>query len=457
MSWSAVNEQMSKVDPVTMEIIKGALIYAAEEMGIALRNSSYSPNIKERMDHSCTIFDPKKRLAAQAEHIPVHLGSISFGVVEGLKQFKGELNSGDAILLNDPYVAGTHLPDITLINPVFYKNELIGYTANKAHHSDVGGKAPGSMAGDSTELYQEGIIIPPVKFMKNGKIEDDIAQLIVSNVRTPEIRMGDIRAQIAANVLGERRLVELVERYGVDTVQQAIDAIMNYSEEMMRAEIRKMPEGEYEAVDYLEDTGVSEDPVKIKVTVEIKGDRMRIDYTGTDKQVEGPMNAVWGVTLSGVYYVLKCLTDPAIPTNDGCYRPIEVYAPPGTALNPAPPAPVAGGNVETSQRNADVLLKAFAQIVPEKVCAACQGTMSNVSIGGMDPKTGKLWSLYETIGGGFGGRYGLDGVDGIHSNMTNTMNTPMEALEEVHPMRFIKYELRKDTGCLLYTSDAADE
>lgn len=436
----------SGVDPVTTEIVKGALVYAAEEMGIALRNAAYSPNIKERMDHSCAIFDSKQRLAAQAEHIPVHLGSISYGVVKGLEQFRGKLNAGDAILLNDPYVAGTHLPDVTLINPVFFKEELLGYTANKAHHSDVGGKAPGSMAGDSTELYQEGIIIPPIKFMHDNTIIDDVARLLARNVRTPEVTMGDLRAQIAANLLGERRLIELADRYGVGKVQESIDAILDYSEEMMKAEIKKMPAGSYEAVDYIEDTGVEEDPVKIMVTITIREDQMKIDYTGTDRQVEGPMNAVWGVTLSGAYYALKCLTDSSIPTNDGCYRPISVYAPPGTLLNPIFPAAVAGGNVETSQRNADVLLRAFAQLFPMKVCAACQGTMNNTSVGGFNPNTGHPWSLYETIGGGFGGRPGLDGVDGIHSHMTNTMNTPIEALEQVHPMRFVTYELRNDTG-----------
>jgi len=433
-----------KVDPVTAEVIKGALIYAAEEMGITLRNSAYSPNIKERMDCSCTIFDHKKRLAAQAEHIPVHLGSMAWAVQEGLKHFKGGLEEGDMILFNDPYISGTHLPDITLISPIFLDDEIIGYAANKAHHSDVGGKAPGSMAGDATELYQEGIIIPPVKFVAKGKIDEDLASLILSNVRTPGVRMGDLRAQMAANILGERKVLEIAKRYGVDVLHEAIEAVMDYSEKMMRTEIDKMLEGRYEAVDCLEDTGVSDEAVKIKVAVTIRGSNLKIDYTGTDSQVDGPINAVWGVTLSGVYYTLKCVTDPMIPTNNGCYRPVEVYAPKGTILNPVQPAPVAGGNVETSQRNVDVLLKAFAQIVPEKVCAACQGTMNNVSVGGVNPKTGKPWSFYETIAGGFGGRYGSNGIDAIHTHMTNTMNTPIEAIEGIYPIRFLKYELRRD-------------
>ncbi len=434
------------MDPITVEVIRGALVYAAEEMGLALRNASYSPNIKERMDHSCTIFDSEKRLVAQAEHIPVHLGSMAWAVRTGLGSYKGSMEEGDMILLSDPYLSGTHLPDITLISPLFFRGEIVAYAANKAHHSDVGGRAPGSMAADSTELYQEGIIVPPVKFVSKGEINRDLANLIMSNVRTPDVRMGDLRAQMAANILGQRRIAELFERYGVRTVRDAMQEIMNYSERMMRAEISRMPSGVYHAEDYLEDTGTSDEPAKIEVTVTIKDTEMKVDYTGTSPQLDSPMNAVYGVTLSGVYFTLRCITDPTIPVNDGCYRPIHVYAPEGTILNPLRPAPVAGGNVETSQRNADVLMRAFAQIVPGKVCAACQGTMNNVLVGGVNPMTGRLWAFYETLAGGFGGRLGLDGVDAIHSNMTNTMNTPVEAVEPIYPISFLRYEMRRDTG-----------
>jgi len=434
------------LDSITVEVIKGALTYAAEEMGIVLRNSAYSPNIKERMDFSCTLFDHKKRLVAQAEHIPVHLGSMQLAVQKGLERFKGKLENGDMILFNDPYISGTHLPDITLICPIFHENKIVAYSANKAHHSDVGGKAPGSMAGNATEIYQEGIIIPPVKFVKRKSIDKEIASILLSNVRTPEIRLGDLRAQMAANLLGKQRVLELVDRYGVETLHKAMEEIMNYSERRMRIEISKIPKGSYSAEDYLENTGTSNKKVKIKVTITIKKNQLLIDYTGTDKQVKGPVNAVLGVTLSGVYYALRCLTAPAIPMNDGCYRPVIVHVPEGTLMNPTPPAPVAGGNVETSQRNVDVLLKAFAQILPEKVCAACQGTMNNIAVGGINPENGKPWTFYETIAGGFGGRRGIDGVDAIHTHMTNTMNTPIEAIETVYPIRFLKYELRKDSG-----------
>ena len=434
------------INPITVEVIKGALTYAAEETGIVLRNSAYSPNIKERMDFSCTIFDQKKRLAAQAEHIPVHLGSMQLAVQKGIEQVKGELEDGDMILFNDPYISGTHLPDITLICPVFDEGEIIAYSANKAHHSDVGGKAPGSMAGDATEIYQEGVIIPPVKFVKKGKIDEEIASILLSNVRTKEIRMGDLRAQMAANLLGKKRILELAVRYGVETLHEAMEEIMTYSEKRMRLEIGKMRKGSYSAEDCLESTGTSNKKVKIKVTVTAKKDQLLFDYTGTDKQVEGPVNAVLGVTLSGVYYVLRCLTDQSIPMNDGCYRPLKVTVPEGTVMNPIPPSPVAGGNVETSQRNVDVLIKAFAKIFPEKVCAACQGTMNNIAVGGIDPKNGKPWTFYETVAGGFGGRKGMDGVDAIHTHMTNTMNTPIEVIETAYPIRFLKYELRKDSG-----------
>lgn len=434
------------VDPVTVEVLRGALTYITEEMGVVLRNSAYSPNIKERLDFSCTIFNHERRLAAQAEHIPVHLGSMQLAIQRGLERYDGELEDGDMILFNDPFISGTHLPDLTLICPIFYKEEIVAYSANKAHHSDVGGKAPGSMAGDSTEIFQEGLIIPPIKFVKRNKIDEEMAKLILSNVRTPKIRLGDLRAQMAANHVGRKRVLELIDKYGVEVFHEAINEIMNYSERRMRMEIGKMPEGKYSAEDYLESTGKSEKPVKIKVTVTIRNGELFFDYTGTDRQVEGPINAVFGVTLSGVYYVLRCLTDPSIPVNDGCHRPVKVFAPEGTIVNAVPPAAVAGGNVETSQRNVDVLLKAFAKVVPDRVCAACQGTMNNIAVGGVNPRNGKLWTFYETIAGGFGGRLGLDGVNAVHSHMTNTMNTPIEVIENLYPIRFLKYELRKDSG-----------
>lgn len=429
------------VGPVTVEVIRGGLTYITEEMGIALRNSAYSTNIKERMDFSCAIFDPEIRLITQAEHIPVHLGSLPYGVKRSLETYKGELNPMDMIVVNDPYIGGTHLPDIILIVPIYFNDKLLGYVANKAHHSDVGGKVPGSMPGDATELFQEGIIIPPTKLVEKGKINEEIMDMILNNVRESPVRAGDLRAQIAANMLGIRRVKELCSKYGVENFLEAADKIMKYSERRLRNEIQKIPNGIYEAEDWLDDTGIEEEPVKIKVKIEVKGDNISFDYTGTSPQVGGPLNAVPGVTLAGVYYVLLCVTDPTIPMNDGCFRPISVYIPERTLLNPMKPAPVCGGNVETSQRNVDTLLKAFAQIVPKKVCAGCTGSMNNVAFGGVDERGG-TWSFYETVGGGYGGRYGSDGVSAVHTHMTNTMNTPIEAIEKTFPLLITKYEIR---------------
>ena len=433
------------VDATTVEVIKGALIYAAEEMGIALRKSAYSPNIKERMDHSCALFDRERRLIAQAEHIPVHLGSMAIAVREGLSVYRGELGEGDMLLLNDPYISGTHLPDLTLIAPVFHEGMVIGYAANKAHHTDVGGRAPGSIAGDSTELYQEGLIIPPVRFIRGGEVDGDLASLIQSNVRTPETQMGDLRAQIAANNTGSRRLLELVGEYGVGVVEASMAAIMDYSERRMRAEIGELADGVYEAVDWMEDTGSGSEPAPISVRIEIRGDEISFDYAGTSPQVEGPVNAPLGVTVAGIYYTLISITDPTIPVNDGCFRLVSLRIPEGCMMNPRRPAPVAGGNVETSQRNVDVLLKALSEAAPDRVPAAGLGTMSNISIGGLR-EDGSPWTFYETIGGGSGGRPVSDGVDGVHVNMTNTLNPPIEALEAYLPLRFEAYRLRPDTG-----------
>jgi N-methylhydantoinase B len=434
-----------KVDFTTVEVIKGALIYAAEEMGIALKKSAYSPNIKERMDHSCALFNHRRELVAQAEHIPVHLGSMALAVRLGLETYTGGLGPGDMLLLNDPYISGTHLPDLTLIAPIFHGDTVIGYAANKAHHTDVGGKTPGSLAADASELYQEGLIIPPVKLIEGGRMNQDLANLIRSNVRTPDVQMGDIRAQVAANNTGARRVSELVGQYGVETLHASMDSVMDQSERRMRQELSAMPDGVYSAVDYLEDILPGGGDVQIAVTVTKQGDAVAFDYAGTSPQVERPVNAPLGVTMAGIYFTLISVTDPTIPVNDGCFRPVILRVPEGCLMNPRRPAPVAGGNVETSQRNVDAIMKAFNQIVPGKVPAASQGTMNNITIGGL-LDDGSLWTFYETIGGGSGARPNGDGVDGVHINMTNTMNTPVEALESYLPLSFQAYRLRPDSG-----------
>jgi N-methylhydantoinase B len=436
-------DQEAALDPIIVEVIRNALLYASEEMGIVVRNASFSPNIKERLDHSCALFDEQGRLIAQAEHIPVHLGSLPVGIANTLaylKQRGQSLDEGDMIVVNNPYIAGTHLNDITLIRPIYVEQQLVGYAASKAHHTDVGGRVPGSISSDATEVFQEGLILPPVKIMVGNRFQDDIGQIICANSRTPAARMGDLRAQVAGNLRGELRLQEVTARYSVPTFRAAINRILDESEIRLRQQLERFPAGCYEAEDYLDNSGQGEEPVRLKVTITLTADTLCVDYTGTNAQVSAPVNAVFGVTLSAVYYVLRSVTDHTIPMNEGCFRPVTVYAPEGTLLNPRFPAPVAGGNVETSMRNADVLLQAFAKAVPERVPACSGGTMTNLMVGGGD------WAFYETIGVGMGGRLGLDGIDGIQTNMTNTLNTPIEAMERHFPIRMTRYEFREGSG-----------
>jgi N-methylhydantoinase B len=437
---------MGNLDPISFEILKNSLISIAEEMGVVLRKSSFSPNIKERRDYSCALFNASGQLVAQAEHIPVHLGAMPYSVKAVLKEFKDDLSEGDDIILNDPYRGGTHLPDITMVSPIFFKEKLVGFAANRAHHSDVGGVAPGSMSALSRDVNQEGIRIPPVKLWAEGKPNRQILDFVLSNVRTPDERLGDLRAQRAANLVGAKRMGELLKKSSVSTVERGMDQLIDYSEELMLKKIRELPRKSSTAVDYLDDDGFDTTDIPVCVKVAINRQSIAFDFSGSAKQVQGPLNAVYSVTLSAVYYVVRCVTDPSIPANAGCFKPVEVKAPSGTVVNAEPPAPVAGGNVETSTRIVDVTLKAFSSIIPERVCAACQGTMNNMTIGGVDPRTGKYFTYYETIAGGFGARYNKDGVDGIHSHMTNTLNTPVEALESAYPLRVKRYELVRGSG-----------
>ena len=431
------------MNPITLEILKNAFTAIPEEMGAALKRTAYSPNIKERMDASCAIFDTEGRMLAQAEHIPVHLGAMPLTVESALLHFP-ELNEGDQIVVNDPYHGGSHLPDITLIRPIFYDTELVGYAVNRAHHADVGGMTPGSMPGNSTEIFQEGLIIPPCKLLTRGKENADIFDFIKANTRTPVERAGDIRAQIAANNLGAMRMTEHIQKYGVDTYTEFAASIIEYSEKRMRHAITKIPDGTYTAEDFMDDDGVTDQPVKIAVTLKVAGSAITISFEGTDRQRRGNINAPYAVTLSAVYYVLRCVTDPEIPPNHGCYLPVEVYVPEGTVLNPNLPAAVASGNVETSQRIVDVLLLALHKAMPHKIPAQSQGTMNNVAIGGT--VNGEGFTYYETIAGGQGASPTKNGDDGIHTHMTNTANTPIEALELSYPLRVVCYELIPGSG-----------
>ena len=437
---------MENLDPVSFEIFKNSLISIAEEMGVVLRRSSFSPNIKERRDFSCALFKASGELVAQAEHIPVHLGAMPYSVQAVLKEFEDDLSEGDDIIVNDPYRGGTHLPDITMVSPIFFKQRLVGFAANRAHHSDVGGVAPGSMSALSRDVNQEGIRIPPIKLWAAGKPNRQLLDFVLTNVRTPDERLGDLRAQRAANLVGAKRLTELLKKSSVSSVESGMNQLIDYSEELMVKRIRELPRKSSSAVDYLDDDGFCTTDIPVKVKITVGKESIAFDFSGSAKQVQGPLNAVYSVTLSAVYYVVRCVTDPSIPANAGCFKPISVTAPSGTIVNAEPPAPVAGGNVETSTRIVDVTLKAFSSIIPERVCAACQGTMNNVTIGGVDPRTGKYFTYYETIAGGFGARYNKDGIDGIHSHMTNTLNTPVEALESAYPLRIRRYELVRGSG-----------
>jgi len=435
----------ASIDPITLEVVRNALTEVAEEMNTNLIRTSYSPNIKERQDCSSALFDASGKMIAQAESIPVHLGAMPFSVEAVLDEF-GTLSPGDVVVLNDPFRGGAHLPDITFVSPVFFEDRPVALVANRAHHADIGGSVPGSVAGDSTEIYQEGLRLPPIKLWKGGELDERLMELILANVRTPEERRGDLLAQRAANETGRKRFRELIERHGIDLLEDVIEEVFDYSERRMRKEIKSLPDGVYRYADFLDGDGSGEGKVKIAVEITIEGDDITFDYSDSSPAVQGPVNAVFAVTASATYFTIKGFTDPDIPPNEGCYRPVEIIASKGTVVHAQPPAPVVGGNLETSQRVVDTLIGALAQAVPEKGLGGCQGTMNNLTLGGIDPRSGSPYTLYETIGGGYGGRPNKDGVDGIHSHMTNTLNTPVEALEISYPLRVRRYELRQDSS-----------
>ncbi len=442
-------KESAGIDPVMLEVIQSALVYAAEEAGIALRNAAYSHNIKERMDHSCALFDPEGRLLAQAEHIPVHLGSLPWGVKNVLRETAAsglQWEPGDAVMVNDPYVAGTHLNDVMLIKPVFYRRGLIGFSVNRAHHVDVGGKVVGSISPDARSLDDEGVIVPPVRIARRDRMDEKALFPFLSRVRTPEFSKGDLKAQLAAAAVGEHRLVELAEHYGPETLRSVFSRIISSGRERMIRRLALFPSGSFTAEDCLEDVNGEGTLTWIRVVVEKRGEALHVDFSGTEAQIPTPFNAVFGVALSATYFAVKSVLDPEGPMNEGVLEPVRVFAPSGCLVNPVKPAPVAGGNLETSQRIADTVLRALARALPDRVPAAPHGCMNNVSAGGYDPERRRNWAFYETIGGGAGARPGADGVDGIHTNMTNTMNTPIEAIEQGYPVLFERYELREGSG-----------
>ncbi|MCB9135669.1 MAG: hydantoinase B/oxoprolinase family protein [Anaerolineales bacterium] len=435
------------MNPIRLEIFKHLFAAIPEEMGALLRRASYSPNIKERLDYSCALFDARGDMIAQAAHIPVHLGAMPLSVKAAIARFT-TLHPGDVIILNDPFRGGSHLPDITLVSPIFIEptNQspiLFGFAASRAHHADVGGMKPGSMP-IAREIIQEGLIIPPVKLVERGEINAGVWDMILANVRTPGERAGDLHAQLAANARGVSRMQEMVTRYGADEVSFHAAELMAYTERLTRNLLRTIPDGMYTFEDFLDDDGVGTDPVRIRVAITVEDDRATVDFTGSAPQQRGSVNAVRAITLSAVYYVFRGLLGMEVPNNTGALAPIEVVTPEGTVVNARWPAPVAGGNVETSQRITDVLLGALAQAMPDRIPAASQGTMNNTLIGGIAGE--RPYTYYETIAGGMGGHPHGTGLSARHSHMTNTLNTPVEALEYAYPFLVERYEIRRGTG-----------
>ncbi len=434
--------------PATLSIFHHLFASAAEEMGVALERAAYSPNIKERLDFSCAVFLGDGRMLAQAAHIPVHLGAMPASVHAAIAHC-APFQPGDVIILNDPYLGGNHLPDITLVSPVFIDDPATPdfFVASRAHHADVGGMSPGSMP-QSTELYQEGLIIPPVRLVDAGSRNDALWQLILRNVRTPAERSGDLAAQLAAHTIGARRLTEIVQRYGRAETRAHAAALIAYAEKLTRAAIDQIPDGAYTFRDYLDNDGQSDEPVPIQVCLRVAGSSLTADFAGTAPAVPGNLNAVPAIVISAVAYCLRCvalaLMQTDLPMNEGAFAPLSVRVPSGSLLDPAPPHAVAAGNVETSQRIVDVVFGALAQALPHLIPAASQGTMNNLTFGGSG--RGGPFAYYETIGGGAGAGPQADGASGIHVHMSNTLNTPIEALEYAFPLRVTAYELRPGSG-----------
>ncbi len=424
------------MDPVTLQVLLASLRTICEEMGAVLVHAAFSANIKERRDASTALFDANGEMVMQAEHIPVHLGSMPESVAAVLDRSH---EPGDIYVLNDPFAGGTHLPDITLISPLFVNDEMLGFAASRAHHADVGGMVPASMPAQSEEIYQEGLVIPPVRLIRDGRVDRDLMHLLLANMRNPEQREADLRAQIAANRKAQSGMDELAEKHGTDLLKDAMREVLDYAERRTRASIESMPDGTYTAEDAMElDLEESKRDLTIKVTVNIKGTNIKIDFDGTAPQGRNNLNCPMSVTKSAAYFVIRVVTDPDIPPCAGSYRAVQVTAPPNSMVNASHPAAVVGGNVETSSRIADTILAAFWQAVPAP--AQGQGTMNNITLGNRD------FTYYETVGGGQGACHDADGPSAVHVAMSNTLNTPIEALELEYPLRVQRYEIRRGSG-----------
>jgi N-methylhydantoinase B len=439
-----------RIDTFDIEVFNHLFSSVAEEMGVAVQQSAYSPNIKERLDYSCAVFDRSGNMIAQAAHIPVHLGSMPSSVAAAIKTYgDDEPCAGDVLIVNDPYMGGTHLPDITTVSPVFVGDKTQrahwGWVATRAHHADMGGLTPGSMP-PSTEIYHEGLVIPPIKLVDAGELDTQLVEIICRNVRTPDERLGDLSAQLASHQIGERRISALVDRYGAQTLTEKAKTLLEYTERLARARLRHVPNGVYSFTDFLDDDGVGGDPVPITLTISVDDGTMHFDFSGTAPAVAGSMNAPESITRSAAIYVARCLMGSDVPANEGVAAVLTFEIPSGSLLDPQSPHAVAAGNVETSQRIVDTIWGALAQALPTVVPAASQGTMNNLIIGGHDSFRDKPFTYYETIGGGSGGGPLGPGADGIQIAMTNTRNTPIEALELAYPLLTKRYEMRRGSG-----------
>jgi N-methylhydantoinase B len=439
-SQPSMNAFPPDLDPVRFEVIRNALLAITEEMGATLRRAAYSTNIKTRGDFSCAFFDRELRTIAQAFAQPSHLGSLAHIVPHAIKAYGADqLVPGDGILINDPYLGGVHLNDITLITPVFYRGELVGYVANIAHHVDVGGGAPGSI-GVSNEIYQEGMVIPPVRFVKAGEIDRDLFAMIRANFRGTREISGDFRAQTAANRLGVQRLEALLERYGTADLQRYLTELLHYTERRTAAAFAQFPHGSFTAESYMDGDGVRDEPIKLAAAVHIDHGRISVDLTGCDAQRPSPTNATFSQTYSGVVYVLKCLIDPDIPVNDGFYRLVDIRTRPGSVVAARHPAAVAAG-WEVAMQLCDLLFKALAQALPDRVLAGTKGCICNIAFGGINPATEEYFTYYETIAGGYGATLRNDGMDAVQAHFQNTENAPVEETEANYPVRILRYEL----------------
>jgi N-methylhydantoinase B/oxoprolinase/acetone carboxylase alpha subunit len=435
-------------DPVVLTVVDNYLTSCCRDMGVAMMTTAYSPIFNESLDFSCVIFDPHGSMLAQAEFCPSQIGTIKFTVDWTIEELGLDgFEEGDVVLHNDPYRGSGHVPEHMLLKPVFWEGRLIAFVANVAHMSEVGAKTPGGLSGDATEIYQEGLLLPPVKIKRRGTDVDDIWKIILSNHRTPRVTLGDFRAMIASLDLAERRIHTFLGDYGLDFFLATSSELMSIAERRMRAEIAAMPDGIYTFSDVIEDDGITDRSYPIELTLTIDGEGVIADFTGSAPQAVGPVNAIYAVTASAIYNAFLHLTDPTIPRNEGCYRPFTIIAPPGTIVNCSFPAPVAGGNTETSPRITDMVFGALQNAIPERIAAACGGTSSPFLFGGIDPRTGEPYAHFHFEGVGWGGRRGIDGNNMVVTINGNCRNTPVEVFETRYPaFRVESYRLVPDSG-----------